>query len=686
MAQIHWLNDVSGDFAAAANWSGGAVPGAGDGVSLSALAGTPYTVTASTAEHIDTLATAANASLVIGSTFQIDNLAGPSRNVGAIAVDGGALLTEGTFDNRGSLTLGGGTGKLVLENDLTLTGGGNLIGAANYGYVAGPRDNPTEFSLTNVDNLISGNVRIEVNQFRNLANGVFDATGASIIGSAVYAENGIVNDGVIENTGTPVLVLQAAELDQTGGGTLSVTSAAGARLFGSGQVGADAIDIIGGTLATSGTAIIGVYGGVLDGRTANLTIAGKISTASNPRYYFNNDDTGVEGTIVNKGEILDDPATHGRFTQYIPQLQVVGSAVLTGGGEVVMGSHGYFTTAGGSASLTNVDNTIVGVGQIGSGNLGAPGLRLVNEAGGLIEASGTRGQSLVVVTQAGLDNAGTIEASGAARLYLEEGTVMNSGEIIAGGAGGLRLSSITVDQSGGGSLVLAAKASLFDASVLGGTAALGAQGFLIGIGGSDLVTAAVSNAGRLEVTAGTLTVSGAVSGSGLGVIAGGTLAFTGAFDQRLQFLRGSGELELAQSQTYTAAVYGFSTAGGTSLDLRDIGFVGVGEASFSGTASKGVLTVTDGTHTAHITLVGNYLSAAFTAANDGHGGTVITASAAPHSRGPMETAMSGPSPQLLVAASASIGGGSHAGWSIHANAAGDPFLAHGLFAPRPALA
>jgi hypothetical protein len=36
-----------------------------------------------------------------------------------------------------------------------------------------------------------------------------------------------------------------------------------------------------------------------------------------------------------------------------------------------------------------------------------------------------------------------------------------------------------------------------------------------------------------------------------------------------------------------------------------------------------VLTVTSGTHTAHITLVGNYSGATFTTSSDKHGGTIV---------------------------------------------------------------
>jgi hypothetical protein len=81
---------------------------------------------------------------------------------------------------------------------------------------------------------------------------------------------------------------------------------------------------------------------------------------------------------------------------------------------------------------------------------------------------------------------------------------------------------------------------------------------------------------------------------------------------------------LARSRTYTGTVFNFSTSGGTSLDLKDIAFVSAGEATFAGKSTGGVLTVTDGTHTAHITLRGDYLGSTFTAASDGHGGVIVT--------------------------------------------------------------
>jgi hypothetical protein len=128
------------------------------------------------------------------------------------------------------------------------------------------------------------------------------------------------------------------------------------------------------------------------------------------------------------------------------------------------------------------------------------------------------------------------------------------------------------------------------------------------------IVSAVANSGRLYVLSGTLTLERAVSGTGLAYINAGTLIADAALDERVEFVGGAGVLQLAQSQAYSSSVYGFSATGGTSLDLGDIGFVSSGEATFSGTASRGVLTVTDGTHTARISLVGDYLGVSVAAA------------------------------------------------------------------------
>ena len=158
--------------------------------------------------------------------------------------------------------------------------------------------------------------------------------------------------------------------------------------------------------------------------------------------------------------------------------------------------------------------------------------------------------------------------------------------------------------------------------------------------GVATIAGGLANTGTIEANGGVLTIDGSVTGKGSAVIAYGTLAALGAFGETVAFTGATGTLTLGQSQAYAGAVSGLSKTGGTALDLRDIAFTGSGEASFSGTAKGGTLTVTDGTHTAHIALKGNYVGVSFVAASDGAGGVVVTASGA----------------RLLVAAMAAMGG------------------------------
>jgi len=261
---------------------------------------------------------------------------------------------------------------------------------------------------------------------------------------------------------------------------------------------------------------------------------------------------------------------------------VAGNTSLTGAGTLTLGDGSNDIVKGGSASdtLTNVDNTITGGGQLGAGEL-----TLVNQSAGVIDANGTIALTLNTGS-AIIDNAGLIEATG------------------SGGA---------------------------------------------------VVASAVKNTGTLEVNGGSLTLDAAVTGSGgTAVIESGTLTFASTFKEAVDFTGTSGQLVLAHSLTYTGHVSGFSKNGGTSLDLKDVSFVNSAEATFSGVKKSGVLTVTDGTHTAQIKLSGDYLGLTFTASSDGHGGVSVVArpAAAPS---PPPSAPQAMRPAPFIAAMAGLG-------------------------------
>ena len=89
----------------------------------------------------------------------------------------------------------------------------------------------------------------------------------------------------------------------------------------------------------------------------------------------------------------------------------------------------------------------------------------------------------------------------------------------------------------------------------------------------------------------------------------------------MTFAADTGTLKLDNSATFAGTVAGMS--GQDSIDFADIDPLKVQQPSFSGNTSGGTLSVTDGTHTANIALLGSYMACSFVAASDGHGGTNI---------------------------------------------------------------
>jgi fibronectin-binding autotransporter adhesin len=254
---------------------------------------------------------------------------------------------------------------------------------------------------------------------------------------------------------------------------------------------------------------------------------------------------------------------------------------------------------------------------------------------------------------------------------------------------GVTIGELTVDVSGASLVVGAAGATIAStgtvrfegasAGSFGGANTLANAGVIesAGAGGATIIDAVV-NTGVLFADKCDLTLDGAVTGAGSAKITTATLDFASSFTGNVAFAGGSGELVLAQSQGYTGTITGFSKTGATSLDLGDIGFVSSTEATFSGTKTGGVLTVTDGTHTAHIALKGDYLTSTFIASSDGAGGVLITDPAAGG------RAAQAP-PHAFIAAMAGFGANLEAGLASPAMT-GPRYIAATLLIPRVATA
>jgi hypothetical protein len=94
-----------------------------------------------------------------------------------------------------------------------------------------------------------------------------------------------------------------------------------------------------------------------------------------------------------------------------------------------------------------------------------------------------------------------------------------------------------------------------------------------------------------------------------------------AFSGQVSFAAPTGILQLLNSESFAGTVAGMS--GQDAIDFADIDPTKVQPPTYSGTASGGTLTVTDGSHTANIALLGNYMASTFVTSSDGQGGTNV---------------------------------------------------------------
>src|SRR5262249_41803163 len=87
----------------------------------------------------------------------------------------------------------------------------------------------------------------------------------------------------------------------------------------------------------------------------------------------------------------------------------------------------------------------------------------------------------------------------------------------------------------------------------------------------------------------------------------------------------TGSLNLDASSQFTGTIAGLnSSAPFDTIDLADIAFGSNTTAVYlASSADTGTLTVSDGTHTANIALLGKYSPTSFKIASDGHGGTAV---------------------------------------------------------------
>ena len=131
----------------------------------------------------------------------------------------------------------------------------------------------------------------------------------------------------------------------------------------------------------------------------------------------------------------------------------------------------------------------------------------------------------------------------------------------------------------------------------------------------------VSSGGMVDVFAGGIASGATIKSGGDATISGGTLELgspataSGTID-----FAGGGTLKLDGTGAYGFVVSGYAVP--DVFDLSAVNFIsGTTSATYSGNTASGTLTVTDGTHSVSIALLGNYLATTFNVGPEGGGGT-----------------------------------------------------------------
>jgi hypothetical protein len=415
----------------------------------------------------------------------------------AVTVDGGFNCNNLTIDASSSLTIPGGdnltvngtsianAGKIIIDDtagvaalaiaagqSVVLTGGGTVTMNDTTGGAAALIRGGASSTLTNVNNTIQGsgqlgfgNGLVLVNQAGGVING--NQT-ARVLEVNPFA--GVTNGGLMEATGGGSLSFaQGLTVNNAGGIVSSSGSGSTVLLIGVTQ---------GGTLKTSG-------GGIMQGEG---TLDGAAHGSVNNQGTFSvpgGHATTLIGTINNSGVFsLDD-------TSGDSALSVGGgqNVMLTGGGTVTMidtmGGGQAFISGGAGSTLTNVNNTIEGSGQIGQ----AGGLILLNQKAGVINAN-QAGRALYINANGGATNQGLMEATNGSTLNLSA-VVSNSHTIQTTGSGSQVIAPGTIKNTGTFSV---ASGSLFN------------------------ITGTFTNFSSTTLTGGTYTVSGTFQFVGANIV------------------------------------------------------------------------------------------------------------------------------------------------------------------------
>jgi hypothetical protein len=549
LATVNWANPLGGDWNTASNWSGGALPGAGDDVIIGPIGGT---VTHSSGTHsVHSLTSAANFVLSGGSL----TLAGLSTLNSKFTLSGGTLTERGELDLNDAFNWMGGTlaghGTTIANAGIALSGGGGKTLSQQTLYNAGTATwTGGGISLTNSA------------VWNNLSMATFDAQTAATLSGGTFNNAGMV----LKSAGAGTTALNA-RFNNDG----TVDAAFGTLALGGGGVS-------GGGFTVEGSAVLNFSGG-----TGTLTASSTVGGAGNVGFtggsttllgaYTVTGDTAVaNGTVNFNSDVtlttltLSNGTLTGAGTVTVNGLLTWTGGTMSGGGATVAnGGIAVSGTSGKTLSLRTLDN--VGVATwTGTGNITFSTHAVWNNLDtGLLDI---RNDASLGGAQTTINNAGTIRKSAGTATSTITAALNNVGTVDAASGtlslngGGVNYATFSAEaggvfQFGGGDMYLTAAGTLpNDLTIAGGAVFFESDVTLSTLalsGGSLTGTATVTVTGPIAWTGGTMTGGGTTN-------ADGGIVFSGSADKHLNertlnnaattTVTGTGNVELVNNAVF----------------------------------------------------------------------------------------------------------------------------------------
>jgi hypothetical protein len=617
-------------------------------------------------ESLGTINANASGALTIDAELLSNDGVIETTGAGGLTIDGaGDDSADSNFTNDGDL-IAGGSGALTL-NDIYVTGGG--VAETTVKGAAIVLDNAT-LDVANISIAAQSFLRTETGT-TNEIDGFVDNAGTITVanGSTLIADIDLSGNGVLRiSSSTGVDALQTAlALDHdseiqagasvilsAGGDNLLGSSGPAVNLFnagsitGAGTIGDDALRIVN---RQSGVVDANVKAGLdlvvnesaspdtaaFNGGLIEATGAGVLTISSST--------PGTEQGFTNSGTI-DDAA---------PTPMTLSDLVITGAGTIETSASGAVISLNDTAIESGIVSLVAG-STLQMANSNTDWIETDVDNAGTISIGGddTFDVEGNWVNSGALDVDGLLDIVGGSRLALQGGGTVNlsfDGLIQSddgiGGSGTASLLNLSDTIVGDGEIIDSSLS--LDNSKFGTIDATGSGPMIIDTGSNDVVnqgTIEASNSGPAATSA-TLMVDSELDNSGQVIAGRGSWIdlSNNAIGGGIARINSTGELEMdgtdsldvvfsasahgtlalddSASTPYGGIISGFTA--NDKIDLADIGFIqGTTNAAFFGNAVQGQLTVTDGTNTTTLHMLGNYTQTAFQTASDGHGGTIVT--------------------------------------------------------------